>query len=91
MFGDRLWQKVGLAIASVILVGCGARDKRPERLPQDEFIQVYFNHLEAKGATYTDPYRNIKRSGDNLEAILIEEIEAATETIDIAIQELKHV
>ncbi|MCU0534756.1 MAG: DUF655 domain-containing protein [Hydrococcus sp. Prado102] len=58
-------------------------------LPQDPYIQVYFNHNQAKGAEYTDPYRKITRPGDNLEQILIDEINSATSTIDVAVQELR--
>ncbi len=57
-------------------------------LSQDEFIQVYFNHRETNGQTYSDPYRQLERTGDNLEAIIIEEIAAAKSTIDLAVQEL---
>lgn len=65
-----------------------ATSSSAQTLPQDKFIQVYFNYRQTKGIEYTDPYREITRSGDNLEAILITEIKAATQTIDIAVQEL---
>ena len=55
-------------------------------LPQDQFIQVYFNHRQQ--IEYTDPYRQFQRSGDNLETIIIEEIESATSSVDLAVQEL---
>ena len=61
---------------------------RPEPLPQDNLIQVYFNHNQSKGADYTEPYRKIKRMGDNLEQIIIEHINSATSTLDLAVQEL---
>ena len=61
---------------------------RPQALPQDPLIKVYFNHNFAKGANYTDPYRKITRSGDNLEAIIIEEIEAAKDSVALAVFEL---
>ena len=79
----------------VTLSGCPQNETslpqivRPDPLPQDERIQVYFNHNQAKGANYTDPYREITRSGDNLEAIIIENIQAATRTIDVAVQEFR--
>ena len=62
---------------------------RPQPLPQDELIKVYFNQNQAEGANYTDPYRNIDRSGDNLEQIIINNIEDAQETIEIAVQEFR--
>jgi phosphatidylserine/phosphatidylglycerophosphate/cardiolipin synthase-like enzyme len=62
-------------------------DRRPPKLPQDENIQVYFNHLEAKKADYTEPYRGILRAGDNLEQVLIDGINQAQSSIDIAVQE----
>jgi competence ComEA-like helix-hairpin-helix protein len=58
-------------------------------LEQDPFIQVYFNHNQAKDAEYTDPYRHITRSGDNLEHIIIDAINSANSTIDVAVQELR--
>ena len=69
------------------ILGCQKFD-RSSNLAQDEFIQVYFNHRETQKQTYTEPYRQIERGGDNLEAILIEGIAAANSTIDIAVQEL---
>ena len=91
-WGDRL-KLTTLALGLMeLLAGLFIRfrpqDSRPKALPQDEFIQVYFNHLVAKGVDYTEPYREIERAGDNLEAILISEIDSATQTIDIAIQNL---
>lgn len=83
------WRTLGLCfVVGSVLFGCRKADPRSPALPQDEFIQVYFNHLEAKGVDYTEPYREILRAGDNLEAVLIREIEAATQSIDLAVQEL---
>ncbi len=50
-------------------------------------VTAYFNHNQK--ANYTDPYRNISRSGDNLEGVLLKEIELAKKTIYIAVQELR--
>ncbi|MGF1486431.1 MAG: phospholipase D-like domain-containing protein [Prochloraceae cyanobacterium] len=61
---------------------------RPAPLPQDPLIQVYFNHNISQGVNYTDPYRKITRPGDNLEAIIIREIEAAKNSIELAVFEL---
>ncbi|MGK7933525.1 MAG: DUF655 domain-containing protein [Microcystaceae cyanobacterium] len=58
-------------------------------LPQNEAIQVYFNHKNDKGLNYQEPYREIERSGDNLEQIYIDGINSAKVSIDLAIQELR--
>ncbi|NEQ44171.1 MAG: competence protein ComE [Leptolyngbya sp. SIOISBB] len=55
-------------------------------LPQDPYIQVYFNHSQA--SIYTDPYRHIQRHGDDLEAVILEAIASATTSIDVAVQEI---
>ncbi|MFP4693263.1 MAG: phospholipase D-like domain-containing protein [Halothece sp.] len=77
----------------VTLIGCPQNETVPniraDPLPQDEYIQIYFNQNQAQGANYTDPYRNIARSGDNLEDIIINNIDSATETIALAIQEFR--
>jgi phosphatidylserine/phosphatidylglycerophosphate/cardiolipin synthase-like enzyme len=56
-------------------------------LPQHRLIQVYTNHNEAD--SYSDPYRHTLRYGDNLERILIDNINQAKTSIDVAIQELR--
>ncbi|MEN9243454.1 MAG: phospholipase D-like domain-containing protein [Gloeomargarita sp. DG02_5_bins_242] len=68
--------------------GCGLRPQ-VSPLPQDAAIQVYFNQSQA--ATYRDPYRkNIPaRYGDDFEAIILREIERATRSIDVAVQEIR--
>ena len=60
-----------------------------ELLPQDPSLEVYFNHRDISGITYSDPYRKIERSGDNLEAVIIEAINHANSNIDLAVQELQ--
>ncbi|MDA0866125.1 MAG: phospholipase D-like domain-containing protein, partial [Cyanobacteria bacterium] len=55
-------------------------------LPQDPYIQVYFNHSQA--SVYTDPYRHIQRHGDDLEQIIIDAINQAQSQIDVAVQEI---
>lgn len=62
---------------------------RPKPLPQDPYIQVYFNQNQAEGANYKDPYRNIPRDGDNLEQIIIDTIHSAKTSVDIAVQEFR--
>ncbi|WAL61774.1 phospholipase D-like domain-containing protein [Thermocoleostomius sinensis] len=56
------------------------------RLPQDPLIEAYFN--QAQTATYIDPYRRRQRSGDNLEQLIIEAINSAQASIDVAAHEL---
>ena len=56
-------------------------------LPQDESIQVYFNHSQA--GEFTEPYRQKTRRGDDLAVKLIAEIDAAQSQIDVAVQELQ--
>ncbi|MDJ1174167.1 phospholipase D-like domain-containing protein [Roseofilum capinflatum] len=77
-------------LLSLLFTGC--KPKSPELttiepLPQDPLIQVYFNSSEA--SSYTEPYREITRLGDDLEAVIIEEINQAQTSIDIAIQEFR--
>jgi phosphatidylserine/phosphatidylglycerophosphate/cardiolipin synthase-like enzyme len=50
-------------------------------------IASYHNHNEY--SRYTDPYRNITRSGDNLEAVIVQELSKAKSSIYIAVQELR--
>ncbi len=56
-----------------------------EPLPQDRYIQAYFNQSQA--AFYTDPYRHITRYGDDLEQVIIDAIGSAQTSIDIAVHE----
>ncbi|WP_245562041.1 phospholipase D-like domain-containing protein [Stanieria cyanosphaera] len=58
-------------------------------MKQDQFIQVYFNYQADLGNSYTDPYRKITRPGDDLEAVILKEINAAQSSIDLAVQEFK--
>jgi competence ComEA-like helix-hairpin-helix protein len=87
-------KNTGLIYFCLLLVILSACRKSPQTLhvqalKQDPYVQVFFNHDRAGGAEYTDPYRNIKRSGDNLEQIIIDEINSATSNIDIAVQEFR--
>jgi competence ComEA-like helix-hairpin-helix protein len=73
-----------------LFTGCQAASSvsvRPTPLPQDPNIQVFTN--QEPTSEYTEPYRKITRSGDNLEQVLIESIAAATSRIDIAVQEFR--
>ena len=74
-------------ISCMSIAACSIRFNREISLPQDRYIQAYFNHRETK-QDYVEPYREMKRSGDNLEAVIIKEIAAAKSTISLAVQEL---
>jgi phosphatidylserine/phosphatidylglycerophosphate/cardiolipin synthase-like enzyme len=50
-------------------------------------VRAYFNQNQS--AQYVEPYRNITRSGDNLEQVVLDEIKAAKKTIFLAVQELR--
>lgn len=88
-----LMRQLGFLLATVFLLGgchsLNAIQNRPQPLPQDKYIQVYFNHNQAESANYTDPYRQITRSGDNLEQVIIDNINSAKSSIDLAVQELR--
>ena len=77
-----------LIIFLILLNSCDSSPKQLPPLPQDSQIQVYFNHNQSQGKEYLEPYRQIKRTGDDLEAVIIEQINLATKSIDIAVQEL---
>ncbi|MCY7281998.1 MAG: competence protein ComE, partial [Cyanobacteria bacterium CAN_BIN43] len=55
-------------------------------LPQDPLIQAYFNHSQS--SLYTEPYRQQKRLGDDLEQMVVEAIATAQSTIDVAVHEI---
>ncbi len=61
--------------------------QRLQPLPQHPLIQVYFNHDLA--ASYTEPYRQQNRPGDDLEQVIVDTINSAQETVDMAVQELR--
>lgn len=56
-------------------------------LPQDPAVKVYFNQNQA--SKYKDPYRHFIRKGDNLEQQIIDAINQAQLTIDIAVMEFR--
>jgi competence ComEA-like helix-hairpin-helix protein len=61
--------------------------ERSQPLPQHPYIQVYTNHNPVN--RYKEPYRNQTRLGDNLEQIIVEHIQQARSTVDVAVQELR--
>ena len=73
-------------LSLILITACSQNSPKLNSLPQDRFIQVYFNHRSDN--SYLEPYRNIERSGDNLESIIVESIAQANSTIDLAVQEL---
>ncbi len=71
------------------LVACQrvkTQNPRLSALPQDSFVQVYFNHNQI--AQYQESDRQQIRPGDNLEQVIIDTITSANSTIDVAVQEL---
>jgi phosphatidylserine/phosphatidylglycerophosphate/cardiolipin synthase-like enzyme len=56
-------------------------------LPQDPAVKVYFNHNQA--SKYEDPYRHFIRNGDNLEQQMIDAINNAQSTVDVAVMEFR--
>ncbi len=91
----RRYLPVLVILAVVVAIGywLGPQDQELEPdlktippLPQHPQIQVAFNH--SREAVYTDPYRLIKRYGYDLEDRVIDEINSAQTSIDIAVQEL---
>jgi competence ComEA-like helix-hairpin-helix protein len=61
--------------------------ERSQPLPQHPYIQVYTNHNPVN--RYKEPYRNQTRLGDNLEQIIVDHIQQARSTVDVAVQELR--
>lgn len=56
-------------------------------LPQDPAVKIYFNHNQA--SKYKDPYRHFIRQGDNLEQQLIDAINQAKSTVEVAVMEFR--
>ncbi len=80
---------VSLCLFFLILFSCSNPQRELLDLKQDKLIKVYFNHESSKGKNYTEPYRQIQRSGDDLEEVILEAIEQATSNLDLAVQELR--
>lgn len=62
------------------------RGVRSHPLPQDTYIRVFFNQRASGG--YREPYRRLRRPGDNLEQVLLDAIAQSTVSVDVAVQEL---
>ncbi|MGA7934336.1 MAG: phospholipase D-like domain-containing protein, partial [Kovacikia sp.] len=72
------------------LSACQRGETQPPQilpLPQEQRIQVYTNHNPA--SSYTEPYRQQTRAGDNLEQKIVEAISTANTSIELAVQELR--
>lgn len=76
-------------VLASLVSGCNSNNSKTINLEQDRFIQVYFNHQADSGNNYTDPYRKITRPGDDLEAVILDKINSAQLSIDLAVQEFK--
>jgi phosphatidylserine/phosphatidylglycerophosphate/cardiolipin synthase-like enzyme len=59
----------------------------PRVLPQDPSLQIYFN--QSLASSYTEPYRKQTRPGDDLEHQIVQSINSARKSVDVAIQELR--
>jgi phosphatidylserine/phosphatidylglycerophosphate/cardiolipin synthase-like enzyme len=92
MFNSKIvhYQTIWLSILTSLLISTGCqKEVSIPPLKQDPFIKVYFNNERSRQAKYTEPYRHITRSGDNLEQIIVDAIASAKSSVDIAIQELR--
>ncbi|VEP12737.1 conserved hypothetical protein [Hyella patelloides LEGE 07179] len=78
-----------LFVALFLFGGCKSDSITAINLPQDKDIQVYFNHHDTGNKKYTDDYRKVERTGDDLEAVVINAINQAQSSIDVAVQELQ--
>ena len=82
---------IGFGLGLLLFVGLSSQFRSNAKLPtlsplpQDPYIQVYFNHSQA--SVYTDPYRHITRHGDDLEQVMIDAIHTAQASIDVAVHE----
>ena len=92
-FSSSLWFRFAILFVLGLLIYLGLTWRSPSSsisllpaLPQDPFIQAYFNHSQA--SLYTEPYRHQKRLGDDLEQMVVEAIATAQSTIDVAVHEI---
>lgn len=84
------WRFYFIFVVILTLTACQrsqSKNKRLEPLPQDPFVEVYFNHSES--SQYLEPYRQQTRQGDNLEKLIVDTISQAQSTVDVAVQELR--
>ncbi len=91
---SRIYRRIfWTAFLTVTVTGCQrcqapiSQPKLLTPLPQDPFVQVYFN--QHQGAEYQEPFRPQQRFGDDLEQVIVEAIAKANSTVEVAIQELR--
>jgi phosphatidylserine/phosphatidylglycerophosphate/cardiolipin synthase-like enzyme len=90
LFSSLALGSIGVAIFWGYLSWFRSSAKTPEHLPplpQDELIQVYFNHDRSEN--FTELYRQKSRQGNDLGGKLIGSIDAAQSSIAIAVQEFQ--
>ncbi len=91
---DVLWRLCWLLLLTIGLAFCGQQEEEQPQLspsliplPQDPLLQVYFN--QSLTSSYTEPYRQQTRAGDDLEKLVMEAIASAESTVDVAVQEFR--
>ncbi|AFY61369.1 phospholipase D-like domain-containing protein [Synechococcus sp. PCC 6312] len=81
---------IGLLIALIGVTQCQREELKIgglSPLPQHPYIKAHMNHDQA--FTYTEPYRDMTREGENFEQIMIDGIKGAKFSIDFAVQEFR--
>lgn len=84
------WNFSSVVLLIFTLTACQtvkSQNQSPVTLAQDPEIQVYFNQNST--SSYKDPYRDFIRKGDDLEQQIINAIEQANSTVDIAVMEFR--
>ncbi len=89
-----LWRLCWLLLLTIGLAFCQQQEEEQPQLPlgliplpQDPLLQVYFN--QSLTSSYTEPYRQQTRAGDDLEKLVMEAIASAESTVDVAVQEFR--
>ncbi len=84
----------GVMLLAICLSACGNKQQNEPNLPpnlpplpQDPLLQVYFNH--SLTSSYTEPYRQQTRPGDDLEKSIALAVTSARSSVDIAVQEFR--
>jgi competence ComEA-like helix-hairpin-helix protein len=91
---NKLYYGLWLLLLTIGLAFCGQQEEEQPQLPpsliplpQDPLLQVYFN--QSLTSSYTEPYRQQTRAGDDLEKLVMEAIASAESTVDVAVQEFR--
>lgn len=91
---DTIWRLCWLLLLTIGLAFCGQQEEEQPQLPvsliplpQDPLLQVYFN--QSLTSSYTEPYRQQTRAGDDLEKLVMDAIASAESTVDVAVQEFR--